>query len=71
MSKPPRREDIETAMKTAHSQGWQLAIVVLNDVQPEVYECIKQWGNQKLGLITQCVSFQVIEKNAGKLRMCK
>ncbi len=71
IAKPNRREDIESAIKTAVNQGWQLAIVVLNDVLPELYECVKQWGNQRLGLVTQCVSFQALDKNSGKLRLCK
>jgi hypothetical protein len=71
IAKPNRSEEIEAAMKTASSQGWQLAIVVLNDVQPDVYEYVKQLGNQRLGVVTQCVSFQALERNSGKLRMCK
>ncbi len=72
MAKPDRRDEIESAMKEAVRQGWQLAVVVLNEVQPDVYECVKQWGNQRLGLVTQCVSYQALERNSGsKLRMCK
>jgi hypothetical protein len=71
VAKPDRREEIELAIKEAVRQGWQLAVVVLNDVQPKVYDCVKQWGNQRLGLVTQCVSFQALERNSGKLRMCK
>ena len=71
MAKPDRRQDIEDAMKTASNQGWQLAVVVLNDVPPQVYEYVKQLGNQRLGVVTQCVSFQALERNSGKLRMCK
>jgi len=71
IAKPDQREEIESAMKTATNQGWQLAIVVLNDVPPETYASIKQWGNQRLGLVTQCVSFQALERNFDKLRLCK
>ena len=71
MAKPDRREEVETALKTASQQGWQLAVVVLNDVAPQIYECVKQLGNQQLGVVTQCVSFQALERNSGKLRMCK
>ncbi|UJR07552.1 hypothetical protein I4U23_011840 [Adineta vaga] len=69
IAKPPRREEIENAMRKAANEGWQLAIVVLNDVPTEVYECVKQLGNQQLGLPTQCVSFQAVERNINKLRM--
>jgi len=71
MAKPDRREEIESAIKTAVSQGWQLAIVVLNDVPSQVYEYVKKLGNQRLGLVTQCVSFQALERNFEKLRTCK
>lgn len=69
--KPDRREEIESTLKTATNQGWQIAFVVLNDVLPQVYDCVKQWGNQRLGLVTQCISFQALQKNSGKLRLCK
>ncbi|CAF3771180.1 unnamed protein product [Rotaria sp. Silwood1] len=69
MAKPPQSEDIETAMKIACNENWQIAIVVLNNVLPEVYESVKQWGNQTLGVTTQCVSFQSLQRNAGKYRM--
>ncbi len=62
MAKPDRRQDVEVAMKDACTQSWQLAVVILNNVQPEIYECVKQLGNQRLGVVTQCVSFQVLEK---------
>jgi len=71
VAKPDGREEIELAIKEAVRQGWQLAVVVLNDVPPKVYDWVKQWGNQRLGLVTQCVSFQALERNSGKLRMCK
>ena len=58
-------------MKTAVDQDWQIAIVILNNVPSQVYECVKQWGNQRLGLATQCVSFQALEANRSNLRMCK
>ncbi|CAF1077709.1 unnamed protein product [Rotaria sordida] len=69
IAQPPRSEEIEVAMKRASNEKWQIAIVVLNDVQPEVYECIKQWGNQTLGVTTQCVNFQSLQRNSGKYRM--
>lgn len=58
-------------MSAAATQGWQIAMVVLNDVQPKTYDCVKQWGNQRLGLATQCVSFQALQRNSRKLRLCK
>ena len=57
-------------MKEGASLRWQIALVILNDVPTEAYDLVKQWGNQKLGLTTQCISFQALERNAGKHRMC-
>ncbi|CAF3889514.1 unnamed protein product [Rotaria sordida] len=55
-AKPSRNEDIEVAMKQTSNENWQIAIVILNNVLHEVYESIKQWSNQKLGVPTQCVA---------------
>lgn len=71
IAKPDRREEIESALKTAVSENWQIAVVILNNVSSQTYECVKQWGNQRLGLATQCVSFQALEANRNNLRMCK
>jgi len=57
-------------MKEGASLDWQIALVILNDVPTETYDLVKQWGNQKLGLTTQCISFQALERNAGQHRMC-
>ena len=46
-------------MKEGASLDWQIALVILNDVPTETYDLVKQWGNQKLGLTTQCISFQL------------
>lgn len=70
-AKPPHPGEIETTLRDLKNQACQIAFVVLNDVQSDVYDCVKQCGNQKLGLVTQCVSFQSLQKNSGKLRMCK
>lgn len=58
-------------MKDASQNGWQLTVVILNETSDDVYADVKRWGNQKLGLITQCVSFQALQRNANNLRMCK
>lgn len=46
-------------------------MVVLNNTSDNVYDYIKQCGNQRYGLVTQCVSYQSLERNIGKLDMCK
>lgn len=71
IAKPPHQGEIETTLRDLKNQSCQIAFVVLNDVQSDVYDCVKQCGNQKFGLVTQCVSFQSLQKNSGKLRMCK
>ncbi len=71
IAKPDLIKDIDDAMSQASGQGWQLAIIVLNNTRPEVYEYVKQCGNQRLGLITQCANFQSLEQNSGNLCLCK
>ena len=56
-------------MKDAHQKKWQLAIIVLNTDAPQVYPFIKQMGNQSLGLRTQCIDINVIQKNMKNLSM--
>ena len=46
-------------------------MVVLNNTTDDVYDYVKQCGNQRFGLVTQCVSFQTLQRNIGKLDMCK
>ncbi|CAF2311849.1 unnamed protein product [Rotaria sp. Silwood2] len=70
MAKPSRKDDIDETFRNVKSQGWQLAIVILNDAAPAVYNYVKQLGNQKLGLVTQCASFQAIQRNSEKIHMC-
>ena len=65
------KDDIEKTLNNASKEGWQLAVVVLNNTSDDVYDYVKQCGNQRLGLVTQCVSFQALEKNIQKLDMCK
>ncbi|CAF1254023.1 unnamed protein product [Rotaria sordida] len=69
MAKPSRKDEIDKTFSNIKSQGWQLAIVILNDTIPAVYDYVKHLGNQKFGLITQCASFQAIERNSEKLHM--
>ncbi|CAF3616556.1 unnamed protein product [Rotaria sp. Silwood1] len=69
IAKPSRKDDIDQTFTQVKSQDWQLAIVILNDTVPEVYNYVKKLGNQKIGLITQCASFQAIQRNSEKLHM--
>lgn len=68
---PDRPERIEQVLREASESKCQLAIVVLNTGNPEVYDSVKQLGNQRLGLRTQCVDMQALRNNIGKLHMCK
>ncbi|CAF3197362.1 unnamed protein product, partial [Rotaria sp. Silwood2] len=40
-----------------------------NEVAEHVAESVKQWGNQTLAVISQCISFQSLQQNTGKYRM--
>ena len=70
MAKPPNKNDIQSVLAGASKDSWQLAVVILNNTPDEVYEFVKQCGNQRFGLVTQCVSYQALERNIGKLDMC-
>jgi hypothetical protein len=71
IAKPGTKDDIEKTLINASKDTWQLAIVVLNNTTDNVYDYIKQCGNQRYGLVTQCVSYQSLERNMSKLDMCK
>ncbi|CAF1006461.1 unnamed protein product [Didymodactylos carnosus] len=68
-SKPATRTEIEKELRRASEQKWQLTLIILNDTKEEVYEYVKQLGNQRLGVVTQCASFSAIQGHSGKLRM--
>lgn len=69
--KSDRKQDVEKALNDASRNRWQLAIVVLNTRFPQVYGYVKQLGNQKLGLRTQCIELSALMKNLDNLNMCK
>lgn len=71
VAKPGIKNEIEATVNKASKEGWQLAVVVLNNTMDDVYDYVKQCGNQRFGLVTQCVSFQALERNIQKLDMCK
>lgn len=70
-AKPPTKDEITTTLNNASNDKWQLAIVILNNTPEHVYDYVKQCGNQRYGLVTQCVSYQALERNQSKLDMCK
>lgn len=65
------KEDIKNTLAEASQKHWQLAIVILNSNSDQVHDYVKQLGNQKLGLRTQCVDMQALRSNINKLHMCK
>ncbi|CAF1024442.1 unnamed protein product [Rotaria sp. Silwood1] len=67
--KPDRQQDIEKALTDASKNRWQLAIVVLNTRSDQVYDYVKQLGNQQLGLRTQCIDMEALTKNIDNLKM--
>jgi hypothetical protein len=46
-------------------------MIVLNNTTDMVYDYVKQYANQRYGLVTQCVSYQTLERNISKLDICK
>ena len=69
--KTPCEREVEESLIAAHRNGCQLAIIILNTSVPQVYPFIKQMGNQKLGLKTQCIDMNTIQKNINNLWMRK
>ncbi|CAF1109966.1 unnamed protein product [Didymodactylos carnosus] len=47
----------------------EVVLFILNGVGEDIYKCIKYFGNQKLGIITQCTDYSAIQKNIMKLDM--
>ena len=66
IAKPANKEDIQKTLVGASKENWQLAVVVLNNTLDNVYDYVKQCGNQRYGLVTQCVSYQTLERNMSK-----
>ena len=58
-------------MQRGSKENWQLTVVILNNTPEQVYDFVKQCGNQRYGIVTQCVSYQALERNISKLDMCK
>jgi hypothetical protein len=69
--KPSTREEIEATLQRGSKENWQLTVVILNNTPEQVYDFVKQCGNQRYGIVTQCVSYQALERNISKLDMCK
>ncbi|CAM4809194.1 unnamed protein product [Rotaria magnacalcarata] len=67
--KTARKEDIESTLTDVSRKHWQLAIVILNSNSDQLHDYVKQLGNQKLGLRTQCVDMQALKNNINKLYM--
>ncbi|UJR13192.1 hypothetical protein I4U23_000214 [Adineta vaga] len=63
------KKDVERALLDASKKRWQIAIVILNTNIDQVYGYVKQLGNQKLGLRTQCIDMNALRKNISGLHM--
>ena len=60
-----------TALQEAAKNKWQLAIIVLKSHDSgRVYDYVKQYSHRSIGLMTQCVNYQALERNISKLNMC-
>ncbi|CAF3801905.1 unnamed protein product [Rotaria socialis] len=69
-TKYPTESDIHDALVDASKKGWSLAVIVLNsDNSDGVYSLVKSCANQQIGLMTQCVNFQALERNIANLNM--
>ncbi|CAF1190043.1 unnamed protein product [Rotaria sordida] len=63
-------KEINNTLLDASRQRWQLAIVIINSRNSDiVYNCVKKYANTRIGLMTQCVNFQALERNMNKLDM--
>lgn len=67
-----RENDITNTLQDASQDRWQLAVIILNSHNSDmVYNLVKSYSHTQLGLMTQCVNYQVLKRNIGKLDMCK
>jgi hypothetical protein len=70
--KGSREHEITSTLLDASRQRWQLAIVILNSRSfVDIYNLVKSYANGKIGLMTQCVNYEALKRNIGKLNMCK
>ncbi|UJR08589.1 hypothetical protein I4U23_012848 [Adineta vaga] len=70
-SDPANPEVIHKRLQTLKEQNCEVVVFILNGVGEDTYKTIKYFGNQKLGIVTQCTDFVAIAKNirARKLDM--
>ena len=71
LAKPCDDATIQETLLNASKNRWQIAVVILHDTPDHVYDVVKRCGNQKFGLVTQCIDFAALSKNINKLKMCK
>jgi len=62
-SDPADPQIIYNRLQDLKSQDCEVVLVILNGVGEETYKSIKYFGNQKLGIVTQCTDFVAIAKN--------
>ena len=68
---PERKQNIERVLTDASQNRWQLAVVILDTTIDQVYDYVKQLGNQQLGLRTQCIDMNALKKSRNNFSMCK
>ncbi|CAF1565590.1 unnamed protein product [Adineta ricciae] len=66
---PDRKQNIERVLTDASQNRWQLAVIILDTTIDQVYDYVKQLGNQQLGLRTQCIDMNALKKNTNNFSM--
>ncbi|CAF1297196.1 unnamed protein product [Adineta ricciae] len=62
-SDPADPEIIHKRLQTLKEKNCEVVVFILNGVGEDTYKTIKYFGNQKLGIVTQCTDFVAIAKN--------
>ncbi|CAF1402264.1 unnamed protein product [Adineta steineri] len=62
-SDPANSETIHNRLQELKEQNCEVVVFILNGVGEDIYKLIKYFGNQKLGIVTQCTDFVAIAKN--------
>ncbi|CAF1577529.1 unnamed protein product [Rotaria magnacalcarata] len=62
-SDPTDPQVIHDRLRELKESNCEVVVFILNGVGEETYKSIKYFGNQKLGIVTQCTDFVAIAKN--------
>ncbi|CAF0858888.1 unnamed protein product [Rotaria sp. Silwood1] len=62
-SDPANPQIIHDRLRELKENNCEVVLFILNGVGEDTYKSIKYFGNQKLGIVTQCTDFVAIAKN--------